>query len=290
MWNRCTWRGVGRPFSPKLISFSLQLARPKSHGRRRRIGRNHERPRLEDGGAAGQLEIQVEAVVVQLQSNQFAAVLPKLAPGGSSQASALAEAEANSFPSPNRAFALLSSNISRPPSRLHSTPSSILFRSPPLFDSTTCVALISIHLPPFAIALVPTLRLLQRTLLITNMAPRTRRSEFNSRVTIYEPTAVASASAGNSTTPVKRTRVTRSTASSPAAGSSAAATTKEEDEEHDEKPVKVAKKATTPRKPKPFQEKLDNAHPEPKRWREQYEAIRKQRETVSEAARLTRIA
>ncbi|ORY78466.1 DNA glycosylase [Leucosporidium creatinivorum] len=116
------------------------------------------------------------------------------------------------------------------------------------------------------------------------MAPRARRSEFNSRVTIYEPAAAGAvdpASATSpSTTPLKRTRVTRSTASSPAAGSSTAATAKEEDEEDEKKPVKVAKKATTPRKPKPFQEKLDKAHPEPKRWREQYEAIRKQRETI----------
>lgn len=148
-----------------------------------------------------------------------------------------------------------------------------------LISPTSRVALIS---RPFAIALLSPLRLLQRTQHITSMAPRARRTEFSSRVTIYEPAADATAATTTSITPVKRTRLTRSTASSSAAGSSAAATTKEEDEEDEEKPVKVAKKATTPRKPKPFQEKLEKAHPEPKRWRDQYEAIRKQRETVSE--------
>lgn len=115
------------------------------------------------------------------------------------------------------------------------------------------------------------------------MAPRASKSQFDARVTIYEPAAVDAP--GSSSTPLKRARVTRSsTASSPVVKS-----LKEDDdsdlssaeEEEEVKPSKVAKKATTPRKPKAFQTKLDKPHPEPKRWKEQLAVLQEQRKRVS---------
>lgn len=118
------------------------------------------------------------------------------------------------------------------------------------------------------------------------MAPRARKSDFSSRVTLYEPVSndVPVASTSASSTPLKRTRVTRSTtASSPVVAKSL----KEEESDfnaeelEEEKPSKLAKKATTPRKPKAFVNSLDRPHPAPKRWKEQLAVLKEQRKSVS---------
>ncbi|KAM0748461.1 DNA glycosylase [Meredithblackwellia eburnea MCA 4105] len=113
------------------------------------------------------------------------------------------------------------------------------------------------------------------------MAPIGRRSTYNSKVTLYEPDKTV-------------TRTSRSIkveavlpAASPARKrtrsrieSSGLEDIKLEEDEKKFGKVKKVKKEPSPKKPTPFKEKLDKAHPAPKRWEEAYEIIRKQRERI----------
>ncbi|SCV69483.1 BQ2448_2503 [Microbotryum intermedium] len=116
---------------------------------------------------------------------------------------------------------------------------------------------------------------------------RSTRSTYNSRVTLYEPlsttTTTTTTTATSTSTPVKR----RSTRSSPIKHEDQAyqesqqqEEEEEEEEEEESKLKKKIKKEPSPRKPTPFVVKLHKAHPEPKRWREAYEIIRKQRKRI----------
>ncbi|KAK4048714.1 alpha,alpha-trehalase nth1 [Microbotryomycetes sp. JL221] len=116
------------------------------------------------------------------------------------------------------------------------------------------------------------------------MAPAARvtRSQFNSRVTVYEPISHHTLSTP-STPPSAAISPRRSTRSTPRATSSSI---KDEDEEFLEladevKPrVKRRQSSASPRKPKPHVEKLDKPHPEPKKWLQQYEVIEQQRKRI----------
>lgn len=120
------------------------------------------------------------------------------------------------------------------------------------------------------------------------MANRPRRSEFSSRVTLYEPAAPAAltfpltpAKRSRSSAPASTSKATikAELASSPAlprtrSRQSSAITPADEDD----KP-KPSPKAPKPRKPTPFKVALDKAHPSPKHWEEVYGIIEKQRAT-----------
>ncbi|KAK4053685.1 alpha,alpha-trehalase nth1 [Microbotryomycetes sp. JL201] len=110
------------------------------------------------------------------------------------------------------------------------------------------------------------------------MAPTVRvtRSQFSSRVTVYE----ASAPSSVPSTPPSAPRRTRSTPRS------AASDVKYEEPDFIElddvasKTSRKRKPTPSPRKPKPHIEKLDVPHPDPLKWREQYEMIQKMRENI----------
>ncbi|BGO89397.1 hypothetical protein NBRC10512_006313 [Rhodotorula toruloides] len=118
------------------------------------------------------------------------------------------------------------------------------------------------------------------------MAPlKTRTSTYSSRVTIYENSSPATSSepaASTSTTPAAASprRTTRSSAAATFAESQTLGLSLPVAGEDFEEDVKPAKKARSPRKPKPHVERLAVPHPAPKRWEETYEVIRKQRERI----------
>ena len=118
---------------------------------------------------------------------------------------------------------------------------------------------------------------------------RATRSEFSSRVTVYEPVAQPPAVAALST-PLKRSRVTRST--SAATPSPVKPKYEEEDsdqadedqqagDDYDEQQdAEVKPKRARSSKPKVFVNSLDKPHPEPRKWKEQLVVLENQRKSV----------
>ncbi|KAM0792169.1 hypothetical protein ACM66B_004866 [Microbotryomycetes sp. NB124-2] len=110
------------------------------------------------------------------------------------------------------------------------------------------------------------------------MAPTVRvtRSQFSSRVTVYE----ASASSVPSTPP----SAPRRTRSTPRLNGAAVKYEDQDFVELDDFASDGAKKrkssTPSPRKPKVHVEKLDKPHPEPTKWRKQYEIIQEQRKRI----------